>query len=112
MLKFAKNPMNVFTCATNQGPQTFLLSPMKTIQMTLDTKLDEFMKLSLEELTERKQLIEEYIELVVTNVENHPADFANNRLRRTEVCSMRTLSEIFQHRIEELRNEKHMKNVA
>jgi len=70
------------------------------------------MNLSVEELAERKSLIEEYIELVVTNVENHPAEFENNRLRRTEVCSMRTLSEIFQHRIDELRESKRLKNVA
>lgn len=85
---------------------------MRTIQLTLDTKLDEFMNLSVNELAERQRLIEEYIELVVMNVENHPAEFADNRLRRTEVCSMRTLSEIFQHRIEELREHKHLKNVA
>ena len=70
------------------------------------------MQLSVEELAERKKLIEEYISLVVTNVENHPTDFANNRLRRTEVCSMRTLSEVFQYRIEELRDSKQLKSVA
>ena len=79
---------------------------MKAIQMSLDTKIDEFMNLSVEELMERKRLIQEYIELVVINVENHPADFANNRLRRTEVCSMRTLSDVFQNRIDELRENK------
>jgi len=88
---------------------------MKTIQLTLDTKIDEFMNLSVEELIERKRLIEEYIELVVMNVENHPTDFADNRLRRNEVCSMRTLSDVFQHRIDELRESKRnasLKNVA
>jgi hypothetical protein len=88
---------------------------MKAIQLTLDTKIDEFMKLTIEELTERKRLIQEYIELVVTNVENHPTDFADNRLRRNEVCSMRTLSDVFQHRIDELRESKRnnpLQNVA
>ncbi|MES2731771.1 MAG: hypothetical protein V4714_08485 [Bacteroidota bacterium] len=85
---------------------------MKTIQMSLDTKMDEFMKLTIEELNERKRLIEEYIELVVINVDNHPNEFANNRLRRTEICSMRTLSEVFQHRINELGNGKRLQNVA
>jgi hypothetical protein len=112
MSNFADNPKSIFTSVSKRGSQTYLLSPMKAIQMTLDTKLDDFMKLSLDELTERKRLIEEYIELVVINVENHPSDFADNRLRRTEVCSMRTLSEIFQHRIEELHQNKSMKNVA
>jgi hypothetical protein len=85
---------------------------MKTIQISLDTKMDEFMSLTMEELAERKQLIEEYIELVVINVDNHPNEFADNRLRRTEVCSMSTLSEVFQHRINELHSSKFLQNVA
>jgi len=111
MLYFAENSSSIFTSVSKSSSQTYLLSPMKAIQMTLETKLDDFMKLTVEELTDRRRLIEEYIELVVTNVENHPTDFANNQLRRTEVCSMRTLSEIFQHRIDEMQN-KAMKNVA
>ncbi len=70
------------------------------------------MSLTLEELAERKRLIEEYIELVVINVDNHPNEFANNRLRRSEVCSMGTLSEVFQHRINELHMSKCLQNVA
>ncbi|MBC7923789.1 MAG: hypothetical protein H7Z75_22160 [Ferruginibacter sp.] len=85
---------------------------MKSIEMSLNTKMDDFMNLTAAELAERKRLIEEYIALVVTHVEDNPTEFIDNRLRRSEACSMRTLSEVFGHRIEELRETKHLKNVA
>lgn len=93
-------------------PFTSTYLAMNPFQRTLNTKMDEFMHLSLLDLTERRRLIEEYITLVVTNIDNHPQSFADNQLRRSEVCSMRTLAEVFQHRIDELRQEKPLRNVA
>ncbi|MES2733598.1 MAG: hypothetical protein V4714_17775 [Bacteroidota bacterium] len=91
--------------AVSQGEaelQAFNEQVEKTVQISLDTKMDEFMKLSPEDLTERKRLLDEYIRQIEQNIETHPSEFANNRLRRTEVVSMTTLSEVFQHRINEL----------
>ena len=103
--------MNVSFNTAMDFRKSWLPFPMKPIEMSLNTKMDDFMNLTTEELAERKRLIEEYIESVVTHVEDNPVEFVDNRLRRSEVCSMRTLSEVFGHRLEELRETKHL-NVA
>lgn len=85
---------------------------MKAIQEALETKVDEFTSLSTQELSKRNSLIREYISLIVSNMEAYPAEFEYNKIRRSEVCAMRTLSDIFQHRINEMMNNEGFQNVA